>query len=212
MFALMFALARMASAAWVGAAVLFVVVAIDQAKYVKESDSFFIEKVPANAPITPPTEATPPADGEQPPVVMNLVPVGKDVRIRLNAQFAERRFRLYYYTGFSLVGLAWFSSLFLRRRYLKASRWVLVMMFLSGAAGMMAYDWLKVYRPLRIMNFTIMDKPEVADDTGFQTLHQHSSMVNGAQVLLTLLGSLFLCLPGTRPDAPMVMMKRRPEE
>ena len=33
MFALMFALARMASAAWVGAAVLFVVVAVKQTTY-----------------------------------------------------------------------------------------------------------------------------------------------------------------------------------
>ena len=57
-----------------------------------------------------------------------------------------------------------------------------------------------------------MHKPAVSGDTGFQTLHQHSRLVNGAQVLLTFLAALFLCLPGTRPDAPTVMMKHRPEE
>ena len=140
---------------------------------------------------------------------MKPVPVSEEVKTRLVAQFAELRFRLYYYTGATLVGLAWFSSLFLRRRYLKASRWVLVMVFLSGAAGMMAYDWVKVYRPLRGKNFQIMENPQVVDDGEFKTLHEHSRMVNGVQVLLTLLGSLFLCLPGTRPEQPTMLMKNQ---
>ena len=212
MFALMFALARMASAAWVGAAVLFVIVAVDQTLYVKDSSDFFLEKVEAEPPAPTSGEGATPQSAETPSTVLKSVSVDKNTRTRLNAQFAARRFRLYYYTGGALIGLAWISSLFLRRRYLKASRWMLVMVFLSGAAGMIAYDWLKVYRPLQGWNLTIMDKPEVVDDTRFQTLHEHSRMVNGAQVLLTLMASLLLCLPGTRPDQPTMLMKRVREE
>jgi hypothetical protein len=202
----------MASAAWVGAAVLFVIVAIDQTKYIKESPDFFLETSLASAPASPETAPQPSAgtDAEAPPATK--IPVDADGRTRLVAQFAGRRFDLYYLTGGILVGLAWFSSLFLKRRYLKASRWMLVMIFLTGAAGMMAYDYRQVYGQLKVKNEQILKNPQVAEDGQFQTLHEHSKMVNGAQVLLTLLGSLFLCLPGTRPDQPTVLVKRAREE
>lgn len=196
MFALMFALARMASAAWVGAAVLFVIVAVDQTKYIK-SDDLIVEMEPA-ADAGAATEAEPKA-----------LAVAPDIKTRLIAQFARRRFELYYVTGGILIGVAWFSSLFLRRRYLKASRWMLVMVFLSGAAGMMAYDWRAVYGQLKAENELILRNPQVAEDGKFQTLHEHSKMVNGAELLLTFVGSLLLCLPGTRPEQPTVLMKRK---
>jgi len=204
MFALMFALARMASAAWVGAAVLFVLVAVDQTNYIKQSPGFFVEKAAA-----PVAEQLAPAASGTP--ARAAVPVSEDGKTRLVAQFAERRFRLYYYTGATLLGLAWVSTLFLRRRYLKASRWLLVMVFLTGAAAMMGYDWLKVYQPLQSKNLQIMENPQVADDGEFQALHEHSRMVNSAQLLMSLLGSLFLCLPGTRPEQRTMLIQQSRE-
>ncbi len=172
MFALMFAVARMASAAWVGAAVLFVFVAVKQTKtYMPESG------------------AVDPA------------------RDRLVAELALQRFPLYYQTGAILVGGALFCASGLSRRYLKHSRWLLVMAFLAGAAALMAYDWFNVYKPLEaIMQRTIAD-PAGPKDPAFETLHRHSEVVNAAQVLLTFFASLCLCLPGTRPEQPTILIK-----
>lgn len=193
MFALMFALARMASAAWVGAAVLFVVVAINQTRY------FSPPKEASNAPSAYETDAA-----QLPPHLRldNLQ------RKHVVAEMALVRFPLYYYAGGSLLGISLFSAAFLRRRYLKASRWSLVMLLLLSAGAFLAYDWQKVYKPLHWMTQRAAANPAEEVDPLFETLHEHSKQVNGAQLLLTFLASLLLCLPGTRPEPTVVMVKK----
>lgn len=214
MYALMFALARMASAAWVGAALLFVMVAVKQTDYIR-SDEFALEETANMVDASGPTASDSSAPDES-GVARQAAAAGPsgrpdlkaDAKTKLIAHLAGPRFPLYYVTGATLVGLSWFASLFLRRRYLKFSRWVLVMMFLTSAAGMMAYDWQKVYKPLNALNADIIKNPQVTEEGQFETLHRHSMLVNGVQVLLTLLASLCLCLPGTRPEQPTILMKQ----
>jgi hypothetical protein len=193
MFGLMFALARMASAAWIGAAVLFVVVAVTQTKHFS------------------PQEAK--GGGEATYAAGILVPppqLDAPLRKHVVAQMALLRFPFYYWAGGILLGLSWVSAVFLRGTYLKTSRWLLVMLFLSGACGLLAYDWQNVYRPLESLTEKIASDPSAEPDPMFGTLHEHSKQVNGAELALTFLASLLLCLPGTRPE-PRPMFVKQPQ-
>jgi hypothetical protein len=73
----------------------------------------------------------------------------------------------------------------------------------------MAYDWQKVYQPLRAMTENMAKDPAAEPDPMFTTLHEHSKQVNAAQLALTLLASFFLCLPGTRPEPRTVLVKQK---
>jgi hypothetical protein len=192
MFGMMFALDRMASAAWVGAAVLFVVVAVTQTKH-------FSPKEPDRA-----AESTDAAGTLVPPP-----PLDAQLRKQVVAQMALLRFPFYYWAGGILLSVSFVSSIFLRGTYLKASRWLLVMLFLTAACGAMAYDWQKVYQPLQAMTEKMAKDPDAEPDPMFATLHEHSKQVNAAQLALTLLASLFLCLPGTRPEPRTVLVKQK---
>ncbi|OAI51767.1 hypothetical protein AYO47_06825 [Planctomyces sp. SCGC AG-212-M04] len=191
MFGMMFALARMASAAWVGAAVLFVVVAVTQTKH-------FSPKEAEGA-----TESTDAAGTLVPPAQLDA-----QLRKHVVAQMALLRFPFYYWAGGILLSVSWVSAVFLRGTYLKASRWLLVMLFLSGACGLMAYDWHRVYRPLQEMTAKMANDPSAEPDPMFATLHEHSKQVNGAELALTFLASLLLCLPGTRPEPRTMLVKQ----
>jgi hypothetical protein len=195
MFALMFALARMASAAWVGAAVLFVAVAIKQTIYYTPPEPGEVEDRPvALAPVTPARDNDPPSD--------------RQLRNQIVARLALMRFPFYYYTGAGLLGTAFVSSFFLRRRYLKYSRWMIVMVCLAAACGMLGYDRLKVYPQLAGMTDHRISYPELERNPEFDTLHWHSELVNGSQLLLTFVASFLLCLPGTRPDSPSILVTK----
>ncbi|HVJ87298.1 MAG TPA: hypothetical protein VM452_16695 [Caulifigura sp.] len=190
LLALMFTLARMASAAWVGAAVLFVVVAVDQTRHLS----------PPKSETPQPAEVVPAAGEGSGGTAELTVPQ----RRRLVADLALRRFDFYYQAGGVLLGVSLLSSLGLRRRYLKASRWLFVIVFLGGASALLAYDYWKVYPPLRQFTATIVAQPQDEPGPTFTALHQQSMQVNSIQLLLTLLGSLLLCLPGSRPELASV--------
>ena len=195
MFALMFALARMASAAWVGAAVLFVIVSVSQIRH--------FDPQRAEPAAAAPEESN---AGEKLPPHLQLDTLQ---RKHVIAQLALLRFPFYYETGAVLLGVSLFSAAFLRRTYLKASRWTFVMVFLMGACGFLAYDWQNVYQPLRHITQKIANDPAAEVDPLFQTLHEHSKQVNGAQLVLTFLASLLMCLPGTRPEPSIVFVKEQ---
>ena len=194
MFALMFALARMASAAWVGAAALFVVVAVTQTTYLMPKSS---DGAPASVEETS-------IGGPLPPLQLDALQ-----RKHVIAVLALQRFPFYYWAGGGLLGVSLLSSAFLRRKYLKASRWAFVMLFLMGAGGLLAYDYQYVYKPLAGMTLKTAINPGAEVESAFATMHEHSKQVNGAQLVLTFLASLLLCLPGTRPEAPFVMVKQQ---
>jgi len=189
--AFMFALARMSSAAWVGAAVLFVVVGVDQTRFYKGGDS-------SNAPAAQSTEESPPKDLPSDPLI----------RKQIVARLAVERFPHYYTAGSALLGVSFVSSFFLRRRYLKASRWSLVMLFLLAAGGMMAYDYFNVFIPLNDMTLKVLENPANEHPSEFDTLHQHTEMINAAELVLTFLASFLLCMPGTRPEQPVILVQQ----
>ncbi|QDT57376.1 hypothetical protein Pan44_54450 [Caulifigura coniformis] len=193
--AFMFALARMSSAAWIGAAVLFVIVAVDQTNFYKPPkplDDAAAQLTAESSDVVPP----------------NDLPTDDSVRRQIVARLAIERFPHYYATGSLLLGISFVSSLFLRRRYLKASRWALVMLFLIGAGGMMAYDYYEVFVPLNKLTLKVLENPSNEFTVEFDLLHQHSKMINAAQLLLTFLASFLLCMPGTRPEQPVILVQQ----
>ncbi len=265
MFGLMFAMARMATAAWVGAAVLFVVVGITQVQYLKSSSVEAVLRVDDSEPAAeaPATESKPdgstpaqeeagvagnasspalasqnrptaPADGKAPEMAKlpNSDPASTEPsepksvqsgttradaepneayrmqKLKLVAMLTQQRFVYYYWTGGILLGLSWWwCCLPLGRRYLKHSRWLLVMFLLSGACATFAYDAYLVYRPLNSRTQQAIENPSILLAADFITDHEHSRQVNAFELILTALASLFLSLPGTRPDRPTVVVK-----
>jgi hypothetical protein len=225
LFGLLFALARIASAAWVGAALLFVLVSIDQTKFIKgpKQEAGAVSKTAGEtAPAsTQPVPASPtnllqaiqPREGDS-VVLMRDLRASKQNRGRLNAELALLRFSYYYWTGATLLAVSWGSTVFLRRRYLKFSRWALVMILLTAGAGLMAYDLKTVYLPLsQLMHDAVYppadrdEQVDVLESPQFEQAHRESMYMNGAQVALVFLASLCLCLPGTRPEAPTIIVQ-----
>lgn len=202
MYGMLFALARVASAAWIGAATLFVIVAMQQAAY--------LEQKPRG--------------------------ISNHLKALLMDDLALLRFPAYYVVGGALIGAAILSLLLIGRRgYLKLSRWLIALGCLTAAAGLMAYDYRMVYRPL--VTTILSDQKssglepfvpssgfnksgavgpappatspeEYTRSPQFAMWHEHSKLVNEIEILLVLAATLTLSWPGTRPTQHTVMMRK----
>lgn len=109
------------------------------------------------------------------------------------------RFPAYYLLGFALVGLSlaclaalWRSSLLSRGRHALATLLVVI------SLGVMACDYVLVYKPLERM----VTPPGGAKPAEFVALHRRSEQVNTLHVGLCLLAAVVVCWPQARP-APM---------
>jgi hypothetical protein len=143
-------LARLCVAAWVGAAVLFVIVAVREATF----PSFTSE---------------------------------------VKDHLAVLRFPAYYATGAALLGVAWLCTLAAighpqlprRRGWIAAGLLTLVLVELAAD-----YQW--IYRPLAAL-VTPAGQPRTSE---FVALHNWSTRVNLANVVLSLVAAGVLCWPG----------------
>lgn len=107
-------------------------------------------------------------------------------------RLALLRFPTYYVFGFVLVGLSLFCLAMLWRSPLIA-RWrqSLATLLVAGSLGVMAYDYVQVYKPLEGM----VTPPEEAKPAEFQTLHRRSEIVNSVHVGLCLAAAILVCWP-----------------
>lgn len=149
-------LARFCVAAWVGAAVLFVIVSIRE---------------------------------------VTFPPFSSEVKDHL----AVIRFPAYYVTGAVLLGVAWVGTLLAAGHpQLSRGRRLLAATLLALALGEMAADYQWIYRPLEAL-VTPAGKPRTEQ---FITLHEWSTRVNAANVLVCLVSAGALCWPSDVHKAP----------
>jgi len=142
--------ARVGVAAWVGAAVLFVVVGVRE--------------------VTSPHFSS-------------------EVRDHL----AAVRFPAYYVCGATLIGVAWLGTLAASGHpQLSRCRWLFAAALLALALGEMAFDYLWIYKPLEAL-ITPAGKPRTME---FMQLHEWSTRVNAANVLLCAVAAGVLSWPG----------------
>jgi hypothetical protein len=128
----------------------------------------------------------------------------QQVRVRefdsaVKDRLALARFPAYYLFGFALVGLSLACLAALWRSSVPArGRLVLATLLVATSLGIMACDYVLVYKPLERM----VTSPRGAKPAEFVALHQRSKQVNSLHVGLCLLAAGVVCWPESRCYSP----------
>jgi hypothetical protein len=118
-------------------------------------------------------------------------------------QLALIRFPAYYGFGFVLVAGALVMTLGAGSKSLGSIRQVMIAILLAASLGLMTYDWLAVFSPMRKM----LDPPGQARTEAFRTLHVRSMSLNTIHVGLAFFAAIALCWQG--PGTESGEMERR---
>jgi hypothetical protein len=120
-------------------------------------------------------------------------------------QLALIRFPAYYGFGFALVAGALVMTLGAGRKSLGSIRHVMIAILLAASLGLMTYDWLAVYTPMRKM----LDPPGQPRTEVFRTLHVRSMSLNTIHVGLAFFAAIALCWQGPGAGTESGEMERR---
>lgn len=105
------------------------------------------------------------------------------------------RFPTYYLFGFVLVGLSLVCLAALGRSPLIGRlRRGVAMLLVAGSLGIMAYDYVQIYKPMERM----ITPPGQAKPAEFRILHGRSEMVNTQHVGLCLAAAMLVCWSGAQ--------------